>query len=97
MLQAHRQKKTDPAAAGSLPCAIVISIFEITSAFADRSAVVFARHVGRAAYLDKKRMGMSVIWSATERTRNGKEHDLPLVRQDAEVAAVSTPRPSPTA
>src|SRR5438445_9095039 len=32
-------------------------------------------------------MGMSVIWSATERTRNGKEHDLPLVRQDAEVAA----------
>ena len=27
------------------------------------------------------------IWLQSERTRNGKEHDLPLVRQDAEAAA----------
>jgi transposase-like protein len=33
-----------------------------------------------AAYLNREQMGNEVIWLQTERTRNGKEHDLPLVR-----------------
>jgi hypothetical protein len=35
-------------------------------------------HIDRAAYRADGEWG--VIWLGTERIRNGKEHDLPLVR-----------------
>jgi hypothetical protein len=36
-------------------------------------------NIDGAAYLNRKRMGTR-RWLQIERTRNGKEHDLPLVR-----------------
>ncbi|SIO49230.1 hypothetical protein SAMN05443247_06394 [Bradyrhizobium erythrophlei] len=42
--QGYRQKKRPQQLAGLLPCAIVIAIFEITSAFGDRPEVVGARN-----------------------------------------------------